>query len=461
MDSPIANIDANIESISLPKHAIRVLELVEAAGFEAWAVGGFVRDALLGRPVHDVDLATSATWQQVQSVCEAAGQQTCETGVAHGTLSVLVDDETIEVTTYRSDGTYSDARHPDEVNFVSSIEEDLARRDFTINALAWHPTRALLDCYGGVEDLKAGVIRAVGVAEKRFAEDALRIVRAVRFASELGFSIEEDTLTGANAQVEKLERIAVERKVAEMTRLLCGQNVRAILMDYPTIIDAVLPELRPMRNLDQKSRYHIYDVMEHTAYVVANTAAEPLLRWAALLHDVGKPAAFHEDEKGRGHFFGHAKIGAEMAAQIMKRFKMTPRFAADVELLVRYHDTHIQAEPASVKRLLHKLSDRPELMRALCELQIADALAHHPDYTERSTMAEEVLQCLEEVLAQDEAFSLKHLAVNGDDVLALGIEPGPRVGEVLEEALAAVMSGEVPNSRGSLLEFIRSADRSK
>ncbi len=446
---------------ALPAHAVRILDVLESAGFEAWVVGGFVRDVLLDRPVHDIDIATNALWQQVKKTCKQANMHTFETGVAHGTLSVLPapDADIIEVTTYRTEGAYSDARHPDAVCFVNTIEEDLARRDFTMNAIAFHPAHGLCDPYGGAADIQAGIIRAVGEPQERFGEDALRILRAVRFASELGFALDPQTLEGANAQVERLKQIAVERIATEMSRLLCGPHVHSVLMDCPVILDTVLPELTPMRGLDQKSPYHIYDVMEHTAYVVENTEPDLLLRWAALLHDVGKPATFSVGTNGQGHFYSHAMVSADMTAQIMKRLKMPAQFSHDAELLVRFHDTHRPANHKMVKRMLRQLEGRPELLRTLCRLQVADANAHAPEFTQRADLSRDFEVCLDEVLAAHEAFTLADLAITGSDVMALGVEAGPQVGTLLNVALDAVINEEVPNERAALLELIRTQDR--
>lgn len=452
----------DIPQTILPPSANAVLSALENAGFEAWAVGGFVRDSLLGRPVHDCDIATNAYWQQVQKVCETAGMHTFETGVDHGTISVLVPQEKprdiVEVTTYRSEGSYSDARHPDSVEFVQTIEEDLARRDFTINAMAWHPQRGLIDPYHGKDDLQAGLLRAVGNAEERFAEDALRILRAIRFASELGFSLEENTLAGANAQLERLNLVAVERITAELNRLLCGPYAREVLLDYPTILDHVLPELAPMRGFNQKSPYHIYDVFEHTAYVVEGVSATPLLRWAALLHDSGKPTSFTVGENGQGHFYGHAKVSAEITAQLLKRLKMPQQLARDICLLVRYHDVHRPPTARVVKRMLRHLDDSPELFRALCVLQRSDAAAHAPGYTQRAKLTDEAERILGQILEENAAFSLKHLAIDGNDLLEAGIEAGPRIGQLLENALDAVVDEEIPNDHDALLAFILDAN---
>ena len=442
---------------ALPAHAVRVLNVLENTGFEAWVVGGYVRDVMLDRPVHDIDIATNAHWQQVKETCEQAGMHTFETGVAHGTLSVLpaADADIIEVTTFRTEGSYRDARHPDTVSFVNTIEEDLARRDFTMNAIAFHPARGLCDPYGGTADIQAGIIRAVGEPKERFGEDALRILRAVRFASELGFALDLQTLTGANDQVERLNQISVERIATEISRLLCGPQVRSVLMDYPVILDTVLPELTPMRGLDQKSPYHIYDVMEHTARVVEGTEPNLLLRWAALLHDIGKPASLSIGTNGQGHFYSHAKVSAEMTAQIMKRLKMPTQLSHDVELLVRFHDTHRPANHKMVKRMLRQLEGRPELLRALCHLQVADANAHAPEFTQRAALSQSFEACLDEVLAAQEAFTLGDLAITGSDVMALGVDAGPQVGNLLNAALDAVINEEVPNERAALLEFMR------
>lgn len=448
----------NIMRDKLPESAQIVLAVLEQAGFEAWVVGGFVRDGLLGRPAQDCDIATNAYWKQVQAACEATGLHTFETGVAHGTLSVFVphapSHQTVEVTTYRSEGTYSDARHPDSVEFVQRIEDDLARRDFTINAMAWHPDRGLCDPYGGEADLQARILHAVGDARERFAEDALRIVRAVRFASELGFSIEANTLAGANAQVERLHKVSVERIAAELSRLLCGAHVRSVLLDHPTILDAVLPELAPMRGFDQRSPYHIYDVFEHTAYVVEGVDATPLLRWAALLHDCGKPKSFTTGENGQGHFYGHAKVSAEIAAATLRRLKFPNQLRHDICLLVRHHDMHGDVNAKTVKRMVAKLDGRPELFRALCALKRADALAHAPEHQGRAQKAEEAEKILDELLAAEAVFGLKDLALKGTDVLALGVEPGPHVGELLHVALEAVINEEIPNDRTALLEYV-------
>ena len=274
-------------ALPVPPQARRVIEVLEAAGFEAWCVGGFVRDSLLGRPVSDIDIACSALWPQTEEACLAAGMRVHRTGEKHGTVTVVCDDAAFEVTTFRVDGAYSDARHPDEVRFVRSLKEDLARRDFTINALAYHPLRGLADPFGGLEDARRGIIRTVGDPAQRFGEDALRILRACRFSSQLGFSLDGATYQAMLEGKRGLLRVSSERITAELQKLLLGGNVRDALLQTVDVLSAVLPELVAMKGFDQCTPYHCHDVLEHTARAVAGTPPYPLVRWAALFHDMG------------------------------------------------------------------------------------------------------------------------------------------------------------------------------
>ena len=336
--------------IPLPQRTLAALDALENAGFETWIVGGYVRDALLGRPSSDIDIATQAHWQDVQRVFEGQGYRTHETGTAHGTLTVIVDEQALEVTTYRSDGAYADARHPNQVSFVRTIAEDLARRDFTMNALAYHPARGLFDPYGGHADLEARIIRAVGDPDRRFSEDALRMLRACRFAAELGFAIDPNTFEGMLANKGLLPRISTERITHELQRLLLGEHAGRALTATVDVLAAVLPELVAMKGFEQRTPYHIYDVLEHTARVLDGVPPYPLVRWAALFHDMGKPAAFFTDEGGTGHFYGHAAISVMLARGIMDRLELSSAFAAQVLTLVERHDDVIDRTPKAVKR---------------------------------------------------------------------------------------------------------------
>ncbi|WP_251198373.1 CCA tRNA nucleotidyltransferase [Anaerotardibacter muris] len=431
----------------------RVIDTLEDAGYETWLVGGFVRDLLLERPLHDFDLATAAPWQKTKELCLDAGWAVHETGTKHGTLTVVANDHVLEITTFRTEGTYLDHRRPSEVAFTNSIEEDLARRDFTVNAMAFHPERGLLDPFGGQEDLRKGVIRCVGDARTRFSEDALRILRGLRFASQLGFSLEDATLKAALAQRDDLLFIAGERIEDELTKLLCGQHALHVLMNYTDILNVVLPELVPMEGLDQKTKYHIYDVFEHTAYVVHYSPATPLSRWAGLLHDAGKPDTFFTDEDGVGHMYGHPKVSVEHVRAVAKRLRFSRAFTHDLALLVRYHDTRPAPTKKSIRRLYAKLDNKEYLFHALCDLMRADSLAQAPEYHSRVKITDELEALFEEMLADDEVFGLKDLAITGADLIAAGFPQGKQIGDALEAALEEVIEERLPNEKEALLSF--------
>lgn len=442
-------------ALPVPPQARRVIEVLEAAGFEAWCVGGFVRDSLLGRPVSDIDIACSALWPQTEEACLAAGMRVHRTGEKHGTVTVVCDDAAFEVTTFRVDGAYSDARHPDEVRFVRSLKEDLARRDFTINAMAYHPLRGLADPFGGLEDARRGIIRTVGDPAQRFGEDALRILRACRFSSQLGFSLDGATYQAMLEGKRGLLRVSSERITAELQKLLLGDNVRDALLRTVDVLSAVLPELVAMKGFDQCTPYHCHDVLEHTARAVAGTPPYPLVRWAALFHDMGKPAAFFKEPGGRGHFYGHAKISVSLARGIMDRLTFSTAFRDRVLLLVERHDDVFDATPRAVKRALARMGGDVELFRALCDLKRGDASAQAPAYAEeRMRRADDLLRVLDGILAEGEAFTLKHLAVNGRDAMDAGIAQGPSVGAALAAALDAVIDEQIPNDRETLLAFL-------
>ena len=307
--------------IRLPAHAARAIEQLEGAGFETWAVGGCVRDSLRGAAPHDWDLCTAARPEQMKAVF--AGERVLETGLKHGTLTLLTDGGPLEITTFRADGGYSDGRHPDAVRFVGSVEDDLARRDFTVGAMAWHPARGLCDPYGGLDDLQDGILRAVGDPDARFTEDGLRILRAVRFASQLGFAVEPQTAAAMRRQLARLDCVAAERVREELTRTLCGRFVQRALLSYRDVLAAVLPELVPMFDCAQQNPHHLYDVWEHSVRAVGQVPAVPALRWAMLLHDCGKPACKTIDEKGVGHFYGHPKVSREIAERIVQRLRFS------------------------------------------------------------------------------------------------------------------------------------------
>ena len=431
--------------LDLPAHAARAIAQLEDAGFETWAVGGCVRDSLRGAAPHDWDLCTAARPEQMQAVF--AGERVLETGAKHGTLTLLTDGGPLEITTFRADGGYSDGRHPDGVRFVAHIEDDLARRDFTVGAMAWHPERGLCDPFGGLDDLQEGVLRAVGDPDARFQEDALRILRAVRFASQLGFAVEPKTAAAMRRQLARLDCVAAERVRAELTGLLCGRFAQRALLAFRDVIGYALPELTPMFDCDQQNPHHKYDVWEHSVRAAGQVPAEPALRWAMLLHDCGKPACKTVDERGVGHFYGHPKASHAIAEPLLHRLRFSAEETGRILLLVEQHDRPLGDSPKLVRRRLCQIGEAR--FRDLLALKKGDAVGQgtHP---EDVAWLCGIAQLLEEVLAADACFSLRQLAVNGNDMVSLGLS-GPAVGEMLRALLDAVIDGQADNTRDALL----------
>ena len=450
----------------VPDYGLVVLRVLEDAGFEAWVVGGWVRDALLGAPMHDVDVTTSAPWQETERALRSAGIEVHETGTAHGTVTAVVEGMPVEVTTYRVEGTYSDRRHPDEVRFVRDVREDLARRDFTVNAMAYHPDRGLLDLFGGREDLSRGVVRAVGDPYRRFEEDALRVLRAVRFACRLGFEVEPRTQAALVACAPELDGIARERVGQEMDGIIASGRVSWALNNEFDVLARAVPALIPMRGMDQRSPYHAYNLLEHTARVCAGVEAfsggapTQALRWAALLHDAGKPMCASVDENGRGHFRDHQRAGAILCKDALLGLALPHEVADRAAALVRYHDRHLSASPAGVRRLLRRLDqarpgEAPALAYQLLDLQRADAIAKAWPCAQRAVELDVFERALSGELSRGTAFRVRDLAVGGGDVMrALGVAPGPEVGQALSALLDDVIYGRVENSREALLAWL-------
>lgn len=443
--------------IKVPDAVNLILETLHNAGFEACIVGGCVRDMFMGREPHDFDVTTSARPEQVRAVFDGLmlpdgrKAKVFDTGIKHGTVTVLAGGGPVEVTTFRVEGGYSDGRHPDFVEFTGSLEEDLARRDFTMNALAWSSEDGLADFFGGQEDIESGCIRAVGDADARFKEDALRILRAVRFASVLGFEIEQETEAAMVTNKELLTRISAERIQVELTKLLTGQGSGRIILKYADIIGTVIPEILAMKGFDQKNPHHIYDVLEHSAVAVDNIRPEPHLRWAALLHDTGKPETFYEDENETGHFYGHAARSEEMARVIMRRLRFDNETTSKVVNLVKYHDLQIELTAKAVKRALNKLGE--ETFRDLILVKRADNLAQSQDFADRQQYYDELEKLLEQIIEENQCFSLKNLAIDGNDLIAAGITDGKTIGKMLKAALAEVIEGNLPNGKETLLAW--------
>ncbi len=452
--------------LQVPTYALRVLEVLENAGFEAWIVGGWVRDALRGSFAHDIDITTLATWQQSKAAFVAAGIPVHETGIAYGTVTAVVEQHPIEVTTYRCDGEYLDGRRPDSVQFVSCIEKDLARRDFTINAMAYHPKRGLLDFYGGQEDLSAHVIRSVGEPKARFTEDALRMLRALRFACRLSFSIEEKTHRALIECAPLLSQVASERIGSEVAQIVEGGHIaHAIKLGF-SVLAVAIPELLPLQSFDQRSPYHAYDVLEHTARVCSATeaftvgCATPTLRWAALLHDIAKPEMFSVDADGRGHFYGHPEKGADVAKVLLKRLALPQHLINEICALVALHDYDVDVTTASLRHMVALLaevskSDGITLAYDLLTLKQADALAKAVPYRGYAVALERMFSLLNNEAKKGIAQRPQDLCISGADIMqALSITPGPIVGAYQHKLFEAYLIGTVENRREELLALL-------
>lgn len=428
----------------LPASADRCLRRLEAAGFETYAVGGCVRDTLLGLTPKDWDLCTAALPQETMAVFSDFRLITA--GVRHGTVGVITPEGVVEITTFRREGDYGDHRHPQWVEFVPSLREDLARRDFTVNAMACSPERGIQDPFGGREDLDRRILRAVGDPERRFREDALRILRGVRFSARYGLTPEEATLKAMLTLAPLCRELSRERVYAELTGILPLAD-KDLLLRFSPVFAVVIPELAPTVGFDQHSPHHAYDLYTHIAYVTQAVPGDPALRWAALLHDVGKVPAFTQDETGRGHFYRHAQLGAEMADGILRRLGAPNALREEVVTLIGYHMTPLEPNRKQLRQLLAKLGETT--LRKLLALQEADMGSKGKgEYSGRFC---QVRQVLEDVLAGERCLGLRDLKVGGNDMLALGLE-GPQIGRCLDQLLAQVLDETLPNDRPALLE---------
>ncbi len=430
----------------LPNYVLTCMQALEAAGFQVYAVGGCVRDALLGLTPHDYDLCTDATPEQMQQVFQ--NFSLVRSGEKHGTIGVILDHQVVEITTFRTEGGYTDSRHPGWVRFVPNLEDDLARRDFTVNAMAYSPKTGYMDPFGGRADLGNRVLRAVGCPEQRFAEDALRILRGARFAARFDLTPEETTEQAMLRLAPTMEQLARERVFEELCKLLLWATADD-LCRYAPIITAVIPELASQVGFDQRNPHHAYDLFTHTAHVTANTPAELSLRWAGLLHDVGKVPSFFTDEAGRGHFYGHAKPGAEIANEVLLRLKAPTTLREEVVQLCQLHMTLIVPEKKVVRRWLSKLG--PVLLEKLLTFQAADMSGKGIIEGDELEQFPKLRAIIQEILAENACFSLKNLAVNGHDLIALGFA-GKQIGQCLQYLLEQVMEEVLPNEQGALLD---------
>jgi len=428
----------------LPDHIRACIDLLENAGFAAYAVGGCVRDALLGLTPHDYDLCTSARPDEIRRVFAAF--RLVLAGEKHGTVSVVMDQELVEITTFRTEGGYQDSRHPDWVRFVDAIEEDLSRRDFTVNAMAYSPTRGFADPFGGRNDLQEKLLRAVGDPETRFSEDALRILRGVRFSVRYGLQVDPATAAAMKQLAPRLDSLARERVFDELCKLLPLVSAQDLITFAP-ILTQVIPELAPTVGFDQHSPYHAYDIYTHTAQVTASVPPQPVLRWAALLHDIGKPLTFYRDADGRGHFPDHAKLGAQMANTVLLRLKAPTALRQQVTDLIGRHMTPLIPDSRILRRRLGKYGIDGTLQ--LLQLQQADFGSKGTG--EETDIFRQISQMIADILAQDLCLTVKDLAVNGHDLMDLGFPAGPHLGTCLAWLLTQVQEDALPNEKNALL----------
>ncbi len=432
----------------LSKQAQTAIECLRLKGYEAYAVGGCTRDMLMERENHDTDITTSALPEEIKRVFSSF--RTIDTGIKHGTVTVLIDDIPFEITTYRIEKGYSDGRHPDEVIFTRNLEEDLKRRDFTVNSIAFCPEKGFVDPFGGREDIENKIIRCVGNPKERFEEDSLRILRALRFSSVLGFEIEKKTVEAMRACKELLDIVSKERIFSELSKLLCGENIRYVLINYSDILEVVLPEIKGMRGFNQHNFHHIHDILTHTAVVTENIPPLPHLRFAALFHDCGKTDCFSLDEKGTGHFYSHPSISARRAEEALLRLKSDTKTREKVVKLVKVHDTPIEESERIIKKRLRSMGE--ELFFDLIKLQRADTKGLAPQFHDREKHFDTLEKMARQIIEGEECFSLKDLKIDGNDLIKEGFQ-GKEIGAALSAALEGVIDGKVENEKDKLIAF--------
>lgn len=437
--------------IDMPQDVREIINKLEDAGFEGFAVGGCVRDAVLGRVPADWDITTSAMPEEVKALFH----RTIDTGIQHGTVTVMKDHVGYEVTTYRIDGEYEDARHPKEVSFTSNLVEDLKRRDFTINAMAYNDRAGLVDAFDGMGDLENKIIRCVGNPLDRFGEDALRMLRAVRFSAQLGFAIDEGTKSAITKLAPNLEKISAERIQVELVKLLTSDHPDYLRVAYETGITAVvLPEFDACMNCKQNNPFHIYTVGEHTLQSLLHVENDKVLRLTMLFHDFGKPLTHSKNEDGISKFYGHPAVSSDMAREIMRRLKFDNDTTDKVKKLTAEHDRLIKNEPNRVRRAVSKIGK--ELFPYFLKVRRADIMAQNPEkQRERLTELEKLEGLYQEILEKDEAVSVKELAVDGKDLIASGVKQGKQIGEILSELLEIVLEEPEKNTKEALLSHVK------
>lgn len=435
--------------IDMPPNVNAIIHMLQDTGYKAYIVGGCVRDSIMNRVPHDWDICTSARPEQMLEVFK--DYRVIETGLQHGTVTVIVDDEQYECTSFRIDGTYSDNRRPDSVTFIDDITEDLKRRDFTINAMAYNDEEGLIDPFDGMSDIKRGIIRCVGNASDRFNEDALRMLRAIRFAAQLSFVIEDNTSFELNRQKGSLVNVSAERITSEFNKIVISDRFVAMLVLYFHVFTQFIPELKDMLEFPQNNPHHMYDVLIHTLYTVASCQNDLILRLAALFHDIGKPHSYQDGNDGIRHFVGHSIVGADTTDEIMRRLKYDNNTRSAVVQLILHHDFPFVAKPSAVKRWLNKVGEIQ--LKRLIDLRRADIKGQKIPYDrEKMRKIDDFADVLNQVLEEQQCFSMKDLAINGDDLIALDFVPGKKLGKVLKSLLMSVIDNTLPKDRETLLK---------
>ena len=439
--------------MNIPQGPDEILNRLTAAGFQAYAVGGCVRDSILGTVPGDWDICTSALPEETEACF--SDLRVVETGLKHGTVTVIFQGVPYEITTFRSDGNYLDHRRPQQVSFVRTLKEDLLRRDFTINAMAVGLDGEIQDPFGGRQDLTDGIIRCVGDPDTRFTEDALRILRGLRFASRLGFSIAPETAAAMERNKNLLSYVSGERIYKELTGILIGTYAQSVLEQYGGVLAAVLPEIQPSMGFLQRNPFHNRDVWQHTLEALGKSGPDPIVRWALLLHDLGKPDCFTLDDRGIGHFYGHPQRSMELAERILDRFHGDKKTRDTICLLVRDHDREAPATIKNARRWIARYGR--DNVRLLLEVKRCDCLAHvdTPKTRARYNNLMEMTRLIRECLETEQCFSVRDLPVKGGDVMALGVPAGPQVGRILERLLDGVLDGTCPPEREALLERLK------
>ena len=443
----------------IPQYCRTALALLNDAGFESYIVGGAVRDLVMGKIPHDYDVTTSAMPEETVGIMEANGINVIPTGIKHGTVTAVIEDKPVEITTFRIDGDYRDSRHPENVTFTRDIGGDVARRDITINVMYLDKDGVVTDKVGGLEDIRTKTIRAVGDPDARFDEDALRILRCLRFSSQLGFEIEPATFAAMEKAANNLHNISGERIAAELNNLITAPYASEVIRRSVPILSVIIPELKDCEGFDQRSSYHDKDVLEHTLAVLDNIPADGsgkrdlCLALAALFHDIGKPACFYTDISGTGHMKGHPEVSAKICERVLLELRYSNEVRDETVRLVRYHDYYVNPSRSSVHWMMCNCG--PEFLKKLAILQRADTLAHSFSGMKRLTLLSEIIETAKEIENSGAVFRASDLAISGKDVLDLGVQPGPQVGRILEAAFDDYVNGLVPNDRDSLLELIR------